>query len=325
MFNFFGLRISKWSLLLLSGDLLAFVLAVPLGILMTPKPVDDPWFVVELYGIPILLVGLTYCLVLYVANLYDHYQDFRRRDNISRVILSCLIGTGVAVVLFCFPSWRIIPRNFVEWHAVAFVWLTTLWRYSFSAIALPTRLQRGVLIMGAGEAGRWIAEGIAQRPNSGLAVKGFVDDDPHKVGTNIDGLPVLGASINLMELVKQYKVNLVVVAITHQKSSPLLMILNRVFMDGCKLIDTPTLYEFLTGKIPIDHISDMWLYFNNINYHKLYYPRVKQIIEFALSGLCLILTWPLFILIALAIKSDSTGRFFTGKCARDIMVSHSKY
>ena len=150
MINFLGLRISKWSLLLFSGDMLAFVLAVPVGIFMTPKPVDDPWFVVELYGIPILLVALTYFLVLYVANLYDHYQDFRRRENISRVILSCLIGTGVAVLLFCFPSWRIIPRNFVEWHAVAFVWLTTLWRYSFSAIALPTRLQRRVLIMGAG-------------------------------------------------------------------------------------------------------------------------------------------------------------------------------
>ncbi len=30
MINFFGLRISKWSLLLFSGDMLAFALAVPL-------------------------------------------------------------------------------------------------------------------------------------------------------------------------------------------------------------------------------------------------------------------------------------------------------
>ena len=125
-----------------------------------------------------MLVALTYVLVLYIANLYDHYLDFRRRENISRVILSCLIGTLVAVFLFCFPSWRIIPRNFVEWHAVAFVWLTVLWRYSFSAFALPLRLQRQVLILGAGEAGRWIAEVIRQHPNCGLAVKGFVDDDP---------------------------------------------------------------------------------------------------------------------------------------------------
>lgn len=310
MLNIFSLRISKWSLLLLLGDIAAFCLAVPVGMLALPKPLDDLWFAVELYGIPIFLVGLTYILVLYVANLYDHYQDFRQRDNISRVILSCLIGTVLAVLLFAFPSWRIIPRNFVEWHAVAFVWLTTLWRYTFSAVALPMRLQRQVLIVGAGQAGRWIAEVIAQRPNSGLAVKGFVDDDPRKLGTKIDGLTVLGASINLMDLINQYKVSLVVVAITHIKSSSPLMILNRVLMSGCELIDIPNLYEFLTGKVPIDHISDMWLYFNNINYHKLYYPRVKKVIDLILSGFWILLTWPLFILIALAIKLDSRGPIF---------------
>lgn len=310
MINFLSLRISKWSLLLLLGDVLAFCLAVPIGIMMIPKPAEDPWFVVELYRIPILLLGLTYILVLYVANLYDHYLDFRQRDNISRVILSCLIGTGLSAVLFCFPVWRIIPRNFVEWHAVAFVWLTTLWRYTFSAVALPMKLRRPALIMGAGQAGRWIAEVIAQLPNCGLSVKGFVDDDPGKLGLTINGLTVLGSSADLMDLINQHKVSLVVVAITHIKSSPLLMTLNQVFMNGCELIDIPNLYEFLAGKVPIDHISDMWLYFNNVNFHRLYYPRVKQVMDRLLSGLWLALTWPLFILIAFAIKIDSSGPVF---------------
>lgn len=310
MINLLSLRISKWSLLLLLGDMAAFCLAVPVGMLTLPKPLENPWFAVELYGIPIFLVGLTYILVLYVANLYDHYQDFRQRDNISRVILSCLIGTALAVLLFSFSSWRIIPRNFVEWHAVAFVWLTTLWRYTFSAVALPLRLQRQVLIVGAGRSGRWIAKVIAQRPNCGLAVKGFVDDDPRKLGANIDGLTVLGSSVNLMDLIDQLKVSLVVVAITHKKSSSLLMILNRVLMSGCELIDIPTLYEFLSGKVPIDHISDMWLYFNNINYHKVYYPRVKKVMDLVLSAFWILLTWPLFVLIALAIKLDSRGPVF---------------
>jgi lipopolysaccharide/colanic/teichoic acid biosynthesis glycosyltransferase len=307
MINFLSLRISKWSLLLLFGDMVAFCLAVPVGILMIPKSMGNPWFVVELYKIPILFLALTYIMVLYVANIYDHYQDFRKHDNISRVILSVLVGTGLSVMFFSFPSWRIIPRNFVEWHAVAFVWLVTLWRYTFSAVALPTRLQRQVLIVGAGQAGRWIAEVIAQRPNCGLSVKGFVDDDPKKVGTTSDGLTVLGTSIDLIDLINQYKVSLVILGITHVKSSPLLMMLNRVVMSGCELIDIPTLYEFLTGKVPIEHISDMWLFFNKINYHKLYYPRVKAVIDLVLSTFWLLLTWPLFIIIALAIKLDSHG------------------
>jgi lipopolysaccharide/colanic/teichoic acid biosynthesis glycosyltransferase len=307
MISILGLQISKWLLLLLLGDLIAFCLAMPLGIITMARAHVDPWFFLDQYRLPLVLLALTYVLVLYIANLYDHYLDFRRRENISRVILTCLIGTLVAVLLFCFPSWRIIPRNFVEWHAVAFVWLTVLWRYSFSAVALPIRLQRQVLVLGAGKAGRWIAQVIRQYPNCGLAVKGFVDDDPQKMGATIDGVKVIGQSGMLKELVRQEKASLVVLAITHEKSGALLMSLNQVVMDGYELIDVPTLNEFLTGKIPVDHISDIWLYFNNLSYRNSYYPKIKRIIDLVLSSLGLLITWPILIMIALAIRLETPG------------------
>jgi lipopolysaccharide/colanic/teichoic acid biosynthesis glycosyltransferase len=294
-------------LLLLLGDIAAFCLAIPVGLIMFANGGRDPWFFLDQYRIPLVLVALTYILVLYIANLYDHYLDFRRRENVSRVILTCLIGTLVAVFLFCFSSWRIIPRRFVEWHAVAFVWLTVFWRYTFSFVALPLRLQRRVLILGAGEAGRWIAEVIWQHPNCGLAVKGFVDDDPLKVGTTIDGLGVVGQSGDLGELIKQEKATMVVLAITHEKSGSLLMTLNQVVMNGYELIDVPNLYEFLASKIPVDHISDIWLYFNNLSYRKSYYIKIKRAMDLVLSSVGLLISWPLLLIIALAIKLDTPG------------------
>src|SRR5512135_2231712 len=133
MINLLGLQMSKWSLLLMFGDVAAFCLALPLGLIMITKGNLDPWFFLDQYKWSFLPVGITYLVVLYVANLYDHYQDFRRHENFSRVILSCLIGTLVVALLYCFPIWGIIPRSFIEWHAVAFIWLTALWRYCFSA------------------------------------------------------------------------------------------------------------------------------------------------------------------------------------------------
>jgi lipopolysaccharide/colanic/teichoic acid biosynthesis glycosyltransferase len=308
MINIFRFQISKWSFLLLLGDIVAFCLALPFGIFIGARDGMDPGFFLDQFKGPLILMGLTYVSVLYIANLYDHYADFRRRENISRVILSCLIGTLIVIMLFSVQ--QILPRNFVEWHAVAFVWLTVLWRYSFSAFALPLRLQRQVLIVGAGHAGHWIAEAIKERPNCGLAVKGFVDDDPHKVGATIDGFKVLGQSDVLEELVKQQKIGLVVVGITYEKSSSLLITLNRIFMDGCQVLDIPTLYEFLAGKIPIDHISDIWIYFKQLEHRKLYYPRIKRLIDLILACLGLLITWPLFILIALAIRLDTPGPIF---------------
>jgi lipopolysaccharide/colanic/teichoic acid biosynthesis glycosyltransferase len=307
MITFLGLKISKWILLLLLGDIAAFCLAIPLGLLFITREHVDYWFFLDQYKIPLVLLTLTYVLVLYIANLYDHYLDFRRRENISRVILTCLIGTLVAELLFCFPSWRIIPRKFVEWHAVAFVWLTTLWRYSFSFVALPLRLQRHVLILGAGRAGRWIARVISQQPNCGLAVKGFIDDDPNKMGATIDGFEVIGQSGMLSELVNQEKVSLLVLAITHEKSGALLLSLNQIVMNGVELIDVANLNEFLTGKIPVDHISAIWIYFNNLSYRKSYYTKIKWMMDLTLSCLGLFITWPIFIIIALAIRLETPG------------------
>jgi lipopolysaccharide/colanic/teichoic acid biosynthesis glycosyltransferase len=306
MVNTLNLQISKWSLVLLLGDIAAFCLAVPFGMMVSGS---TPGFFLDVYRFPLLIVGMTYLLVLYIANQYDYFQDYRRQENISRVILSCLAGTVTVGVFYCWPSWRIIPRNFVEWHAFAFIWLTALWRYSFSALALPVRLQRKVLVIGAGRAGRQIAQAI-RGSNSGLGALGFIDDDPKKAGTTIDGLPVLGDSSQLPDLVKHHSVGMVVVAITHTKSSALISNLGRLSFHGASLIDMPSLFEFLCGKVPTDHISDIWLLRQSLNNRMLYYRHIKRLMDLVLAALMLAVSWPLMLLSAMAIKLGSPGPIF---------------
>ncbi len=307
MINILGLQFSRWALILLLGDIVTFCLAILVGIIAIARWNQDLWFHWNQYRIPMVLVALTYILIFYIANLYDHYLDFRRRENISRVILTSLMGTLAAVLLFCLPSWQIIPRIFVEWHAVVFVCLAIFWRYSFSAVALPVRLQKRVLVLGAGRAGRWIAQIIMQHPNCGLVVIGFIDDNPQKVGATIDGLKILGQSGMLDELIRQEKASLVVLAISHEKVGALLASLSQAIVHDCQLIDVPTLNEYITGKIPVDYISDVWLYFNNMAYPKLYHHKIKRMIDLILSSLGLSIALPISIIIALAIKLETPG------------------
>ena len=106
-----------------------------------------------------------------------------------------------------------LGRGFVEWQGVIFVWLLVVWRFSFSAIALPLRLQRRVLIIGAGKAGQEIHTIINRHKNSGLTVAGFLDDNPQKIGITIDGTPVLGNSTQLGEMITSHKIGMLVMAI----------------------------------------------------------------------------------------------------------------
>jgi exopolysaccharide biosynthesis polyprenyl glycosylphosphotransferase len=310
MLKFLGLPISKWPLLLFAGDVVMFGLSVFLGFSLNRWTFESHWFFLNLFAFPLILMGFVYVMVLYVANLYDHYQDFRRRENISQIIFSSLIGTLVVIITFTLPAMHLIGRGFVEWQGVVFVWLLVLWRYAFSAIALPLRLQRKVLIIGAGGAGQEIQKIIKEHPNSGLMVAGFLDDNPQKMSVSLDGNPVLGNTSQIDEIIAQYKIGMVVVAITHEKSSTLLNSLVRLSFMGVQVIDMPSLYEFLAGKIPTDHISDVWLLLHSLNRSKLYYRQLKRIMDLALAALGVALTWPLWVFIAAAIKLDNRGPVF---------------
>ncbi|MFZ2089154.1 MAG: hypothetical protein WAU47_11295, partial [Desulfobaccales bacterium] len=198
-----GPTLSKWAILLLAGDILVFFLSVLLGyVLGSPTAWEDVVLQDRLFSL--MALGLVYVIILYIGELYNYYLDFRQRENVGQVILWALAATVVALALFCLPTPKLLPRRFMEWQALAFIWLVVGWRYLFSALALPLRLKRKVIIVGAGQSGRRILEAIRRRPHAGLDPLGFVDDDPAKAGAVIEGLPVLGNSRSLESLVTQH-------------------------------------------------------------------------------------------------------------------------
>ena len=71
---------------------------------------------------------------------------------------------------------------------------------------------------------------------------------PKKIGTRVDGLPVLGNSSQLPELVKHFEIDTVVVAITHEKSQQLINTLTRVSWNGIEVVDMPSLFEHVAEK-----------------------------------------------------------------------------
>ncbi|MCL4503942.1 MAG: sugar transferase [Deltaproteobacteria bacterium] len=311
MYKLFSLHISKWKLVLLAGDFVAYCLSAALGLYGTPKLGPEIGEFASQHIAAFLLVGLTYVLVLYIADTYDYQQDFRRWSNIARLILSGLLGALVVIVLFYFPLGAFIGRTLLIIQASAFIGLLLIWRCSFSALALPQQLQRQVLIIGAGSCGRRILEAIRHRPRGGLTAIGFIDDDPGKLGAEIEGLPVLGNSAQMPEIVHRHQANLVVVvAVTHQKSPSLITAVNKISWNGCQLMDMPSLYEFLAGKVPIEHISDTWFYLTSMQANKVYYRHLKRLLDLGLAILSLASTWPVFLLIALAVKLDSRGPVF---------------
>ena len=61
MLKILGLPVSKWPLLLLAGDVVMYGLSVPLGFALSRRTLESPWFFIDLFTSPLILMGVTYC------------------------------------------------------------------------------------------------------------------------------------------------------------------------------------------------------------------------------------------------------------------------
>jgi len=308
MFKIFSLYISQWKLLLIAGDAGCYLLSVAATLLLYPYSATRPWDFLYQQKIAFLLIGVIYFIILFIADLYDYLKDFRQIINIVHVLIACWIGSLLVVLILYFPiKGAYVGRSMIIIQAVFFSILVAAWRIAFSAIALINRMRKRLLIIGAGKAGRHLSKSIRSRPGCGFDVVGFVDDDEAKVGAVVDGLRVLGNSFQLPALIRENQVSMAAVAITRERSPQLIDNLITVSWNDCTLMDMPSLYEFLTGKLPTEHISNNWIFEWNINTTKIYYRRLKRITDIILAVLFLTITCPILVLTALAIKIDSRG------------------
>jgi len=74
-------------------------------------------------------------------------------------------------------------------------------------------MPRDILIIGAGEAGRMVAAEVTAHPELDLRVLGFLDDDPLLAGAEIEGLPVLGGTGDLVRVAEERRPDEAIIAI----------------------------------------------------------------------------------------------------------------
>jgi len=105
-----------------------------------------------------------------------------------------------------------------------------------------------VLIVGAGEAGQLLAWRLQnQREGRDYQLIGFVDDDPHKHGLRVHGLPVLGDRHAIPALVARHRVDLIVLAIYNISEADFQAILRICEETPAAVRVLPNLLDFLRG------------------------------------------------------------------------------
>ncbi|MBP9561201.1 MAG: sugar transferase [Syntrophorhabdaceae bacterium] len=300
--------IPKKKILLLFGDILAIVVAT----LCAPAirfrvPVFEPSYLWP--EIIAILFGYLFCF--YIADLYSLETNFVHSSYIYRFLIAFLIASGIVLAADYLIPRLMLGRGIFVVNAALILILTFLWRLvlEFLFKRITTGRKKVVLIIGAGKSGNEVYRLIKDNP--GINVVGFIDNDPdkHKSHSHIN---VLGDSRMLDEVVEKYNVDQIIFAIREIKKAEHIRQLLDYKMKGIEVFNMPSFYEQILGKIYVEHLNDLWMLNMPIHGVKkgLYNRKVKRLISIFFSSFFLIITLPIFLFIAIAIKLDSKGPVF---------------
>ncbi len=104
-----------------------------------------------------------------------------------------------------------------------------------------------VLIVGAGVAGTMVLREIRSNHELDMAVVAFVDDDPTKIGTRVQGIPVLGSCEQVSQLLEQQCIQRVIIAMTSVTPARRRQLNELYKATGVQTYSLPGIYELLAG------------------------------------------------------------------------------
>jgi FlaA1/EpsC-like NDP-sugar epimerase len=119
-----------------------------------------------------------------------------------------------------------------------------------------TATDRRVLIIGAGESGYILAREML-RSVTGYRPIGFLDDDPHKWGTHLAGLEVVGSTDDMGAITAAYGVQELVIAVPQATPTQMRTLVEKCARTELPYRVLPSIAEVLAGNIRVDQIREV--------------------------------------------------------------------
>ena len=227
------------------------------------------------------LVGLLYYQAYYVAD-QDTYHEA------SRYVLVLFLGINIFLTYMS----REVVREVLErrWKA---------------GIGL-----KRVLIAGAGDLGRLMADKVLEHRELGFKVVGFVDDRAGGDHIGYRGLPLLGTLVETDEIIRREKIDHVYVALPLEEHVKMLGIVEATNREGVDVHVVPDLLQFIALRARLENLDGVPIISLNDVPLRGFNSMLKRVIDVAISGAALALLAIPFMIISLLIRRGSPGPVF---------------
>jgi exopolysaccharide biosynthesis polyprenyl glycosylphosphotransferase len=300
--------------MLLAADVIGLVSALLVAQWLAPSVDSVDAYSPRLEIFAFLLTIPAWIVITKLYGLYDHDDERANHstaDDFGGVFHMVTVCTWLVMVVTYLSDIAnpTAQKLVVFWAAaIAFVCLARA-----GARALARRnvaYVQNTVIVGAGDVGQLFAKKVLNHPEYGINLVGFVDTKPKERRNDLEGVALLGDAGRLPAIVRLLDVERVIVAFSNDSHEETLELLRAVQDLEVQIDIVPRLFEFVGPGVEVHTVEGLPL----VGLPPLRLSRssrlLKRATDLALTIPTLVVLAPLFALLALMIKVDSSGPVF---------------
>jgi sugar transferase (PEP-CTERM system associated) len=244
------------------------------------------------------------CLV--AMGLYQFHQRMRFREAATRVVVGVLAGSAVIGLLF-----YILPAGALNHEVLLLaigysITLLLLVRYYFVKTVDRNVFRVRTLVYGAGQRASSIADLRRKADRRGFQIVGKIAPSGDVI---LDEANIVDPqNRSLLEVAEQTEADEIVVAMDDRRGKLPIGDFLEARLNGIEVIDLLEFLERETGKIRVDLVNPGWLIFSSGFRASTVARLSKRFVDLMMSGILLVLSLPIILIVALAIKIEEGWR-----------------
>jgi exopolysaccharide biosynthesis polyprenyl glycosylphosphotransferase len=261
-----------------------------------------------------VLFSVAVPVVLWATGAYSNWRGRVWLEHVFQII------NAVGITLIIALAWSFVVRPLVYSRLLlaegAIFMMVLISADRAVTLAVQARLRkrgvgiRRIIIVGAGEVGRRVMRTVVARPDLGYDIVGYVDDNPDKGEGKIGRFCGLGAIDMLSQVIDENEVDEVIITLPWNYHRRILSVLRACARREVMARLVPDLFQMSLSRVEVGDLGGVPL----IEIKEIAFSRaelaVKRAVDLLGAIVGLLVGWPLFLLIALAIKLDSKGPVF---------------
>jgi putative colanic acid biosynthesis UDP-glucose lipid carrier transferase len=270
------------------------------------------WNLPDHYVLALLFMALATMILFPMMGLYGSRRGITAFDEARQIVrvVAVLASIWLAFVFFSKTGAAFSRVWGAYWGAFTLAG-HLLYRGGLRLVLRQVRRRgynlRHIVIAGAGNLGRNVAERLRTAPWAGFAIRGFYDDDPALADSRPAGLPVLGTLDQLLADVEVGGVDQVWITLPLRADQRIRELISGLQQTPVQVRFVPDIYNFnllhhsvaeIEG-LPVINVTDSPLDGAGL--------VVKQVEDFVLALVFTLLALPALLAIAIGVKLSSPG------------------